>query len=302
MKLGIIISVVIVLLVGGLAYVGLVGFADNPTSASSPARLKKAELPSGAATIFPSGTEAASNANRAYKEAFDFFTRNDRDLNREDPDAGKADRLVDLMIAAAKAATVDKPLLDDLLPMEAGASMGLPDAVMLTGQVTLMRAGKLWDEGRKERAIEAAEAVWVFGARAFESASRFDTRYVGLQAMIFAGQTLEQLGGEESEKVRGIVGTLTKLEKTWAAKIMVIRSPRAKVGDLVNIARHDEDATFRIEATLWLGPAKFNAGSRGNLRAVNSAIEKALTDAHPDIAAAGQYAKALTLEQMRKIR
>jgi hypothetical protein len=65
--------------------------------------------------------------------------------------------------------------------------------------------------------------------------------------------------------------------------------------------KDDEDLSFRIEAVLKLGMAKFNPGGRGNDRNIQQTIEQAKNHPHPLMVQAGIAAAGLTKEQMHKL-
>jgi len=95
---------------------------------------------------------------------------------------------------------------------------------------------------------------------------------------------------------------LKKVADAWVPKVgKILKSLRPQIGDLINIARNDKDLTFRVEATLQLGVVKFNPKTRGNLKAITSAIEDAKASEDPAISAAGNAAEAFTKEEMRKL-
>lgn len=301
MKLGIAISILIVLLIGAFFVFGVRGVADPATSATSKAKLARLTLPVG--TPFTIDFETTGNANVRYADVFRYFRANQRDLNSDEPIAAKADELIGKFIYASKAPDVTKPFLDDQIPLEAGGGMVDEAAAFeLAPQSAMYRADELWRKGDKARAQEAAKAVWLFGQRAFEHSTRFSNRYNGIGTMLFVYGTMQGWDPALAEPMRPWADPLMQGVRAWEEKISVVRSNPPKVGDLLNVARHDEDLTFRIEATLWLGVARWNPRTTANEREIDKAIEEASASSDPTLAKAAQYARTLTREQLRRIR
>jgi len=110
--------------------------------------------------------------------------------------------------------------------------------------------------------------------------------------------------GKLVEWKQGIVGKLTGgvggLLKNHGVRTIMGTDPH--VGDLLNVAKNDEDRTFRIAATLQLGIAKFTDGNPGNRSAINAYLGEAKQSDDPMLAEAAAAADALTLEDFRTLR
>ena len=73
-----------------------------------------------------------------------------------------------------------------------------------------------------------------------------------------------------------------------------------QIGDLINVARYDQDPTFRIAATIKLGIAKFYAGTSSNRLAIQKAIQEARKDSDPLIREAAKLADTTTKQEARR--
>jgi hypothetical protein len=96
-------------------------------------------------------------------------------------------------------------------------------------------------------------------------------------------------------------GAINKITTNWDGKIQLIQAVHQPKGDLMNIAKNDQDPTFRVAATAWLGVAKYNPGSRANEKAINALIANGLKSDDPDIASAAQAANDFTRDELRKL-
>jgi hypothetical protein len=214
-----------------------------------------------------------------------------------------------LMTNAQKAGKIAKPFLDDQIPL---AVMGEPDfrgALEAIDEVMIKRATKADEHGDQAYAFKCAMSVWALGQRLFENCVRLHNRRMGILMMTDAGDKLYKwkdsaVGFANLDKAMESWGaSVNRISNSYEEKIRLILTPEPKsVADLVNIARNDKDLTFRIEAMLYLGLAKFNAHSKANERMVNAAIEAGQNDPEPLIAGAAKAAAALSREEMRKLK
>jgi len=90
-----------------------------------------------------------------------------------------------------------------------------------------------------------------------------------------------------------------QVERKWAGAFGINQQGRFATGDLLNIAHHDADRAWRVEALLKLGLAKFTAKGRGDRRMVRSTIDEMLASPDPFIKAAATKANAMTRMDVR---
>jgi hypothetical protein len=301
--IGIVISVVIVAVFSAVAIVQFRGFPDPPTRASRPEALQPITLPGDLPPLYqPTGSD--TDATRLYERAMAFYLDNKRAL--DDTRAGNLmkQELADLLIEAMRTSQVSRPFMDDHLPVVPGARAGNEDAFERVPELVLSWAQWQRENGREARAEQAARGVFAMGHRGFEKSVRFYYRFLGTYYMIKAWEELYALAEDNPELQDQIMPWQVPLGDLYAKldkKAQLVNITNPNIGDLVVFATEDQDPTWRVEATLRLGLMKFKPGSRGNERAILSAIEDAKDDPHPMVQEAAHAADHLTVEEFRRI-
>ncbi len=298
----IILAVAVLLVIGGVVY--FIGFTDAPTSLTNAAGLKTQILPKDLTVIVNSG-EKDGDAAVYYDRAIVLYSQQ-RGVPAKTP---KHDELVaelcGLLEQAADAGHKQAGFMDRHIPVKIGAQPDFGDAVEVIYELAIQQSAYRYTHGDSEGASKLALAVWVFGQRMFEDNVRMYNRVVGMDMMESAGSMLypmsvdtPNLGGEA---LRAWSAAIRQVRRHWQPKLEVVMGLDPPIGDLVNIALHDGDRMFRVEATLRLGIHKHGPVGRGNLRAIQNAIRAAVASDDPMLAEAGRAAEALTLEQKRRL-
>lgn len=304
MKLGIIISVVLLIVLGLLGFVAFRGVADGSSNATASEMLVKMDLPSDLPPLFISSVPNG-NAARTYDKAIELYVDHRREFNSEMPRVDLINTLVSLLIDAVQHERVNQGFLDKHVPVQPGATPDFDDALESIPGIVLARADEMYQDGNAARAVLAARAVWAFGQRAFQNNTRLYIRIQGLAIMLDAGDKLFQwtseVGDRGAKNVREWMAVAHEIDQRWRGKYELIARLKPRVGDLLNIAQNDEDPSFRIAAILKLGLTKFHPGGRGNMRMITATIEDAKGDSNALIVQAGIAAAGLTRDQMRKI-
>ncbi len=305
MKLGVLISMVLVVFLGLLGFFAYWGVADPPTAATSPVHLEKMVLPTDLSPIFiPSAPQG--DAARVYDRVLDLYQdHRDTFMTEDYPPTSLTNAMVSLMIEAMQQEKVKQGFLDDHIPVQPGATPDFQEALEAIPELVLIRADEMYREGNTALAISATRAVWALGQRAFQNNQRLYNRAQGLTIMLDAGEKLlswiSESRAADSDNVRQWMKTIHETDKVWRTKYELTARLRPHIGDLLNIARNDNDISFRVAATLQLGVAKFNPGGRGNRRVILSTIEQAKSSSDPLVVQAGIAAARMTPEQLRKI-
>jgi hypothetical protein len=296
MKLGILISSVIVLVLIALIVVASMGFADAPTIATRKAgALAKVELP---ADLPPIALRTGSaDVQPIYEQLLTLYKENPAVFNGEDPPPPSvAQTAAELLIRAMEEGDVSEPFLDKHLPMRLNAEPYYTDALVLMPVSMALHAERLKDQGQRAEAIRLERAIFALGQRVFEKCIRMHHRYQGLRAMAVAATDLynwsagDEALSAEIDPWADPNGTyaLGKVVDQWKDKAEIVQTLKPQVGDLLNVAENDQDLSWRIEAVLALGARKRNPGTRGNRRAILNAIEKYRNSSNPLIAQAAQ--------------
>ena len=313
MKIGIFISVVIVALLIGGAFLASRGTIDKRTDFSAPRMLEAVSFSNLPAILdLPAG-----DASSVYDEMLAFYDDNRASLDTTDSvQAELAEKSIDLIIKASEAGTISTSYIDGKIQMVPNAAPDFGGALQVIADVAMHRAEELnqrTNAAQKERAMKAAKATFAMGQQLFEKSKRVPMRTLGLSIMTAGGTHIFNWSGEGNELAARITAwteAINKLlEDYWKGKSEVVYSLRlntpelrATIGDLIAYATEDKDQSWRIEAILALGRAKYMVGAgKGNNRGILSTIAKLKEDKDPLVAAAAKAADAYTKEDVRKM-
>lgn len=305
MKLGIILSVILLAFILLISVMLGLSPADSPTSLSSAEKLQKASLPADLPPLYISDNPNAV-ANEKYKAAFDFYRENKRRFDYGDAPVQFNDQLAALLIEGMKAERVVPPLFDNQMAMKPQGDTEFGDALEVVPGIAIQYALTLMDKGDDTYALQVCQAVFALGHRAFLHDTRKYPRQTGLGIMEDSGTLMARFMEKKPEleaPLNAWAKAITAINEKWLPKDQkIISVAKPPVADLIRVAREDQDPTFRVEATLTLGIAKFNAGHKGNLAAINEAIAELKNDPNPMVAQAAASAEAYTVEEMRRLR
>jgi hypothetical protein len=304
MKLGILISLIIVVVLGAIGYFVMRGVPEVLSKETNERVLKRATLADNVPPLYEV-TSPNGDAGDKYRRAVRLYTMNAARFERDNPPQDLVADLVSLVVDAGREGGVQPGLLDDQIPIKTGALPDFGDALEGVHVVLATEAQRRFEAGDRAGALGIARGTLAMGQRLFTHSVRLYNRRIGLEMMESAigwmRSMADQIEGGE-EKIKQWEHALLGIREGWDVKIPIVRSVKPHIGDLLNIARQDQDPTFRLEAMLHLGIAKFNPGHRGNLRAIQETIAAGKADANPQIAAAAASADAFTIEEMRKLR
>jgi len=304
MKLGIIISIVIVAFFGLLAFFVFRGVADAPTSATRPEQLAAVTPPQDAPPLF-TPTRPEADATPRYREAFELYQRQPGVFDRGTPSPAVLGQVTDLLQRAADAGQVQPGWLDDQIPMRFNADPEFGAALEQVSAAALIRAEQLYEAQQYEASVQVLRSVWALGYRAFTQNQRMYPRTQGLYIMDQALFPMRSMAGETGLDPEALTTWQQWVEQAlqrYEDKMKIVLAVEPQMGDLFNIARNDQDPAFRLTGVMRLGLAKFHAGSRGNKRVVLALIEQAKSSDDPLIAEAGRAADETTAEDVRLLR
>ena len=305
MRLGIIISIVIVALLTGLFFVLSGSSPDEPTKATAPAKLKEFKLKAGLPAMWEV-TSSDTPSGPLYDKLLSLVQGNKRYSDDNVPDM-LVETMVGQLIAASEAGQPATGFLDDKIPMKPGAEPTFGGALEVINDLSQKHASKLKERGEPGRAVRILRASWALGQRCFEQSRRLYSRRTGLDLMRGAANGLSDLTEQDSaltDQLAQWTPELTKANELWQPKIeQIINNLRPQIGDLINMAGHEEDVSFRTEAVLQLGLKKFApGGKKGNKDAIENLIKKLQDDEEPLISKAAKAAAAVQKEDIGKMR
>jgi hypothetical protein len=303
MRLGIIISIILVALLAFLFVALSGGQVDPPTRATAPEKLKEFKMKAGLPKMWEVSSPDAS-ATALYDKLFTTVHGNKRYADDNVPDA-LVETAMSQLIAASEAGQIANGWLDEKIPMEPSATPEFGDTLEVIYTLALKHATKL-TSSEPSRAVRILRANFALGQRAFDNNKRLYPRRVGLDIMLETAGSLSQLSEQEASlnsELSAWQPELEKLRSVWNPKIELVLNLRSNIGDLLNIAEHDEDLSFKSEAVLVLGLRKFSpAGKKGNKTAIEEAIKRLQSDEEPLIAKAAKAAEAIKKEDIGKVR
>lgn len=315
MKLGILISSLMVVTIIIVLVFALRGVPEQPTTNSRAENLKLRtdldELP----VMFDAGD---GDAWSKYEAIFDFYRENRANLDGllgeltsakgdvPNPPKEISDKAIDLYIAAMEAGTVTTSQLDGTIKLwpNAAPEIGSPESVAL---LAVLRASYLYYEvpDQKQRALKAAKAVWCVGQTMYQKSNRVVIRTTGLELIKAAGTEMYNWSEDGSKLGADMIAWtegLNKFERDyWIPKSEIVFGFKPNVGDLLNVALFDEDIAWKTEATLALGRIKWNARTTGNKKAIIRAIDDLMGDKEAVIRDAAKIADAFTAEDVRSL-
>jgi len=313
LKASVVIPVVAIVVLAAPAWLLWYGVSDSPTWTSEPGALTKQQLPTDLPPLFPeSGAGGVRSAAPIYEQLLTLYQNNHDTLPRTPAYDKLVDQACELWIESASASVTQPDFLDHHIPIRIGTQPDYNDALERAYEDALMRAAELYQRGDTEQAVGLMQSVWVLGRRLFTGHVRLYHRVIGLDMMESAGGMLYDVAVMESGTPPGPISNdrladlhrwsdaIRQIRQAWQRKMETIMHVSPHPGDLINIALHDEDRTFRIEATLRLGIHRYGA-SRGNRRLMEQAIQHAIDSDDPMWSQAGIAAQALTLEDKRRL-
>jgi hypothetical protein len=290
---------------------------DQPTARTEPAKLVKAAGPVGLAPAW-NVDEPDSSFAQAMQGYLTLATTSSKQLEMSPIPDMVGSALVRKLMEARDAGKIDSlAFLDQQVPLKPHAEPpGIPlnkALIAVLDQAELAR--KRGDDTRARRIGESLMAV---GVRMWEGTNRYYNRQMGLE-MFSRGFELVAMGAGEDQELQAKLQpwhTWRKsVEDNWFMKMgRIIRSSTPEVvedlggkkfkriGDLIRLAKEDQDPMIRVEATLGLGLAKFKPGTKANEVAIAEAIKSLQNDPDPQVAKAAKVAEDYTLEEYKRLR
>lgn len=232
-----------------------------------------------------------TDVTELYLRLINFYLKHRADLSKQEPDPNMVTGLMGLLVETGCGGHIRHRFLDEQIAWDLNATVRFTDALD-----DLMYVG-LSEANRRDRAGDrpgAAGAIWSLRHLGFEHNQRLYPRYAALGMMLYACAQLKRV--LPVEKTRQWSDALKSIAKVWKQKLLVFATSSPQIGDLLNVARHDQDPTFRIAATIKLSIAKFYTGTSSN----RLAIQKALKNSDPLIRKAAKLADTTTKQEARR--
>lgn len=304
MKIGIFLSAAVVVLFVMLLLLNRGEPPTPPTKATSADRLK-AQTPPADAPILHTPADPDASADAIYEQAWQYFENHRSELTKDTVAGPVAQGWADLFVRAAAAGQVSPGFLDRQTPMTPAASSPIADALYHVGRVVLTRGQTLYDEGRKDEALQIGRAVWALGLRGYTKNVRIRPRFFSLFNMDMSLNALRDWLAEDDPDQKKIArwdDLIRGYNDVFNKKAEMLMTVSPNIGDVIRIARSDEDPTFRLEATLKLGVLQHAPRTRSNLKLMEQTFAANARDKHPAVAEAAKAAAGISVEQVQKMR
>jgi len=290
---------------------------DQPTPRTDTAKLVKAPAPSGLAPVW-NVDEPDSSFAQALQGYLTLATTSSKQLEMTPVPDMVGSALVRKLMEARDAGKIDSlAFLDQKVPLKPHAEPeGLPLNKALIAVLDQAEIAKKRGDDTRVRRI--GESLMAVGVRIWEGTTRYYNRQMGLEMFARGFDLVAMNAGEDKEleeKLRPWHNWRKSVEENWYMKVgRIIRSSTPEViedlggrkfkriGDLIRLAHQDQDPMVRVEATLGLGLAKFNPGTKANEVAINEAIKSLQNDSDPQVAKAAKVAEDYTLEEYKRLR
>ncbi len=176
------------------------------------------------------------------------------------------------------------------------------------GQLTGAYATACISNKHPKKAAQALSALLVFGHRLWRRGLFVDVRTSGLSdiasaaaglRMVYrAGPTKDQAKFDSASK---LMKATDKAGRRWYAKVKIVDSLTPNPGDMANIVRHDQDLSWRIDALLELGIARWNTRNVRRADAIAGFLEQRTHDPNHWIRAAAKVAYSMTADTMNTL-
>ena len=304
MKVGLILSAIIVVVFGIIFFLATSAGAGDPPKVTRDGALLEAYVLAENLPVLSVPTEPSADANERYDLLMEIWGRYDNRQTTRELAYSTKEELADLMIDAANAGRVRAPLLSRHATARPGLDADFARSVTGLVQALAGHAEATHADGDTQRADELARALLSFAVRLHRHGQTLTARMYGLMLIENAGMTLAKVHAGDAammQKLAAYNDAMVKVRKPWEEKQKVVLAGKPHVGDTLNIALNDKDPTWRATATMTLGRLKFSPGSKGNLKAIEAAIEKLKGDDNPRVAEAAQAAEAMTREDIQKM-
>ncbi len=226
-------------------------------------------------------------------------------LGRVTVDTEQMRRAETLMIELSECGPFAAGFLDQQTPMVFSGSH--PDALALISLISAMtvdRFAELREEERWNDAERLGLALTTVGRQLLASNTLIPNRILGLRTLAGGIDQLNLMASElnltDPASVRAWQLAVNDTIKRLETKVGQLNRTQPHVGDVIHVARYDEDPAFRAHAVMTMAWVQYRPGTKGNLQAMRRAIKNGLQSETPSIREAAEYARDFTVEDVRR--
>ena len=315
-KIGIGIAIIFVIVVGVLVYIFVgpasIGQPTYRTLAHGFMKPIKIDCGIGALTPVKSGSGAGKLYLQAYQQVV--ALSNDRnaiaDLTADhNPSTSpKIHAIVQLIEQAAPETMGRKYLLFAKGVRLPAASNPVADRLNAIGQMTGAYAAGCISDKTPKLAAKALTALLVFGHRLWQHGLFVDVRTCGISDMQSAAAGLQMIYKSGAAKnqyecaaATKLVGAINKASTQWYDKMKIVDVADPNSGDMANIVRNDHDLSWRIDAMVELGIARWSTSYAPRAHAIAIFLKHYTTDSNHWIRASAKVAYGMTANTISQL-
>ncbi len=315
-KIGIAIAMIFVIIIGVVIYIFVgpasLGQPTYRTMGTGFMKPIKIGYGVGGLTPVPNGSGAGAIYIQAFKQVTELST--DRNALKKltvnsNPDASPMiQAIVKLIEQAAPKTMTRKYLLFAKGVRLPEVTDTLADRLNAIGQMTGAYAASCISDKKNKEAAKALTALLVFGQRLWSHGLFVDVRTAGLEdinsaaaglRMVYkSGPASNQFEYDAAGKLLTAAGAATQ---QWYGKEKIVNVLNPNSGDMANIVRYDQDISWRIDAMLELGIARWTTGYAPRAHAIAVFLKHYTKDHNHWISASAKVAYGMTAQTMNQL-
>ncbi len=188
------------------------------------------------------------------------------------------------------------------------ASDVVADRLNAIGQMTGAYAAGCISDKTPKAAAKALTALLIFGHRLWRHGLFVDVRTCGISDMQSAAAGLRMVyksgptqNQYECDAATKLIGAINKAAAQWYSKMKIVDVSNPNSGDMANIVRHDQDLSWRMEAMVELGIARWATSYAPRAHAIAAFLNHYTTDSNHWIRAAAKVAHGMTRDSLTSL-
>ncbi|NNM85075.1 MAG: hypothetical protein HKL96_04870 [Phycisphaerales bacterium] len=157
-----------------------------------------------------------------------------------------------------------------------------------------------------KQALKAYQAALMLGYNEWKYGLFLDVRTAGLDTLSSAVDAIRSYYGHGKTKsefphdaANNLHNSLKNTVQTWYKKYAIVHSTDPYAGDMANIIKHDQDITWRIEAMINLGIARWSTSDASEAKAILKFLQKWQHNPNAYLSAAAKRSANITRADIR---
>ncbi len=174
------------------------------------------------------------------------------------------------------------------------------------GNVALMVGENDKLQSHFKQALKAYQAALMLGYNEWKRGLFLNVRTAGLDTLSTAVDAIRSYYGHGKTKSEfphdaadNLHESLKAVVQAWYKKYAIVHTTDPYAGDMANIIKHDQDITWRIEAMINLGIARWSTDDASEAKAILKFLQKWEHDPNTYLAAAAKRAANITRADIR---